>query len=427
MKHFWKDDAVKKNLFTGSVLILLFICLYNISHLIGIGKTVLSVLNPFLLGSAIAFILNVPMKKIEDSHFQAEKYQTEKWKKRKRSLSLLVTIFLAIVVIIFVLNLVVPKLSETISQIIKQIPTGISRLEAWADGLITRFPMLETVIQNAADNWQSLVQSLTSTLRSSGSKLLSGGFSAVSGFFSGLTNFIIGFIFAIYILTSKEKLGVQAKKVVYAVFSQKNATRVMEVSALSYKAFSSFISGQCVEAVILGCLFFVSMLLLQLPYAPLISVLIAVLALIPIVGSFIGCGIGVLLILLVSPVKAIIFLVWFLILQQIEGNLIYPYVVGNSVGLPGIWVLVSVTLGGSLFGVTGMLIFIPLTAVVYTLFKRFIARRLRDKNIRITEHGEIKDWDEDTEGSSSADAPSMENASAVDSSTNDSPKQDSPK
>ena len=389
MKHFWKDETVKKNLFTGSVLILLFICLYNFSSFIKIGKTLISVLNPFILGSAIAFILNVPMKKIEDSHFKAEKYQTDKWTKRKRSLSLLVTIFLAIVVIFFVLNLVIPKLSETVSQIVKQIPTGISRLSVWAEDLIAKFPILENAIISLTENWQSLVQSLTSTLRSSGTKLLSGGFSAVSGFFSGLTNFIIGFIFAIYILTSKDSLSVQIKKVIYALFSKKNANRIMEVSSLSYKAFSSFISGQCVEAVILGCLFFVSMLLLRLPYAPLISVLIAVLALIPIVGSFIGCGIGVLLILLESPVKALIFLVWFLILQQIEGNLIYPYVVGNSVGLPGIWVLVSVTIGGSLFGVSGMLVFIPLTAVIYTLFKRFIARRLRDKQLQISKTGEV--------------------------------------
>ena len=186
-----------------------------------------------------------------------------------------------------------------------------------------------------------------------------------------IINFFIGFVFAIYILLSKEKLGGQGKQILYALLSEKKADKVLEVCSISYRVFSRFLSGQCLEACILGALFVITMTIFRLPYAMLIGVLIGFCALIPIVGAFIGCGVGLFLILMVSPMKALVFLILFLVLQQLEGNLIYPKVVGNSVGLPSIWVLAAVTIGGNLMGVAGMLIFIPLCSVVYILFRMY--------------------------------------------------------
>ena len=214
--------------------------------------------------------------------------------------------------------------------------------------------------------------------------VLNSTMSAIGSIVSGMATFVIAFVFSCYVLLQKEKLSVQVKKVIYAFFSEKRAEWMLEVGSLASKAFSSFFTGQCVEALILGCMFFIVMSILNMPYTLLISVLIAFTALIPIFGAFIGCFIGAFLILMVDPMQMIIFVVTFLILQQIEGNLIYPKVVGSSVGLPSIWVLAAVTIGGSLMGVVGMLIFIPITSVVYTLFRASVYKHLRKKQRDIT-------------------------------------------
>ena len=197
-------------------------------------------------------------------------------------------------------------------------------------------------------------------------------------------NFAIGFVFSCYVLLQKEKLGRQVLKAAYAILPVKTVEYLGHVCTLASKVFSSFITGQCIEAVILGSMFFVSMTIGRFPYAMLIGVLISFTALIPVFGGIIGCWVGFFLILMVSPLKALAFLILFLILQQIEGNLIYPHVVGNSVGLPAIWVLVAVTLGGNLMGIVGMLIFIPLVSVIYTLFKEWVSERLEQKKVKIS-------------------------------------------
>ena len=197
---------------------------------------------------------------------------------------------------------------------------------------------------------------------------------------SGVTTFVIAFVFACYILLQKEKLRVQVRKVMYAFLSEKRVEWCLEVSSLTARSFSNFLTGQCVEAMILGMMFFIAMTIFNMPYAMLVGVLIAFTALIPIFGAFIGCVIGAFLILMVDPLQALGFVIMFLVLQQIEGNLIYPKVVGSSVGLPSIWVLAAVTVGGSLMGVVGMLIFIPIVSVVYNLFRASVYKRLRKKH-----------------------------------------------
>ena len=203
----------------------------------------------------------------------------------------------------------------------------------------------------------------------------------MSGIIGGVTNFVIAFIFSIYLILQKEKLGSHVKQTLYAILSEKHADLLVYVGRLSNKIFSSFLSGQCIEAVILGTMFFVTLSIFRLPYAVLIGVVIAITALIPIFGAFIGCAVGAYLIVMVDPMQALWFLIIFIILQQLEGNLIYPYVVGGSIGLPSLWVLFAVTVGASLFGVAGILLFIPLCSVLYSLFRDFIKNRLKKKSV----------------------------------------------
>ena len=377
-----KDPKSKRILMTGSILILLYFVLNNFVLLFGIFKKVIKVCMPFIIGAAIAYVLNVPMRKVEQGFFRnREKYKGEKWDKRRRALALTCTLFLTILVISLVAYLVIPQLIDTIAQLVRQIPTGIKNVTAWAEGLFAKYPDVYATIESWAANWQTILENVMIFLKNQLSSILAGSINAVSGIVSGLLNFIIGFIFSIYILLQKEKLADQSKKLIYAFVERKSADWWMTVADRADKTFTGFVSGQCVEAVIIGLMFFIVMTIFRLPYTLLISITIAVLALIPIVGTIIGCMVGCVLILLVAPVKVIVFLIIFVVIQQIEGNFIYPFVVGNSVGLPGIWVLVSLTVGGSLFGVAGMIVFIPLVSVLYALLREFVHDRLMEKGL----------------------------------------------
>ena len=223
-------------------------------------------------------------------------------------------------------------------------------------------------LNNLDVDLDKLLDSVIAFFRNGAGNVLNSTVYAIGSIVNGVTTFVIAFVFACYILLQKEKLGVQVKKVMHAFLKEKWEKRCLKVCTLTSKTFSNFLTGQCLEALILGSMFFVAMSLFKMPYALLVGVLVAFTALIPIFGAFIGCVVGAFLILMVDPLQALFFVIMFLVLQQIEGNLIYPKVVGNSVGLPSIWVLAAVTIGGSLMGVVGMLIFIPLVSVVYTLF-----------------------------------------------------------
>ena len=242
-----------------------------------------------------------------------------------------------------------------------------------------------------------MIQGGIDFLRNGAGSVLNTTFAAAKSIVSGLTTFFISAVFACYILLQKKKLTVQIQKVLYAFLPEKKVSTVLDICSLTYRTFSNFLTGQCMEAVILGTMFFISMSILRMPYALLIGVLIAFTALIPIFGAFIGCVIGTFLILMVNPMQAIGFIVLFLVLQQVEGNLIYPHVVGGSVGLPSMWVLVAVSLGGSLMGLVGMLIFIPMVSVIYTLFRGYVYERLRKKNITVFEKKEEKEHGTETE------------------------------
>ena len=380
--RFLKDEKVRKSLFTGTCLICIYFIIYNIRYIWDAAEKLMDIFVPFIVGAAIAFVLNVPMRWIEKGILRnREKFSGEKWDGLRRALALIITLLFTIIIISLLVYMVVPQLAVSIGQLIKQIPAGIKSLTEWADKEFSSKPIIQQMIDGFAKDWQSILEKLMGYMKKAINSALEGGINAITGIVSGLISFIVGFIFSLYVLVQKEKLGDQAKKIVYALFSKEMADEIMAVAKMSSRTFANFISGQCMEAVILASMFCVSMTIIGLPYAMLIGLLIGVMNLIPIVGAFIGCGIGALLILLVDPMKALIFVILFIVLQQIEGNLIYPKVVGDSVGLPGIWVLVSVTVGGSLFGVKGMVVFIPLVSVMYSLFRRLIYGRLKKKEL----------------------------------------------
>ncbi len=333
----------------------------------------IAMFSPFLLGGAIAFILNVPMRAIENTK------PMRTMKKYRRPVCLLLAIALVAGVLALVVFVVGPELLGTIVGLQNSIPLFFEKLLNQAVELFARYPGIVTYIQQIQINWEQVGKDIMGFLTNGAGTMVTSTLNAAISIVSGLANFCIGFVFAIYVLLQKETLVRQAGKVMRAYMPEKIYKTIFKVASLTERTFSNFLAGQCVEAVILGAMFFVTLTVMRLPYGLLIGVLIAFTALIPIFGAFVGCIVGAFLILMVSPVKALVFLVVFQILQQIEGNLIYPHVVGGSVGLPSIWVLVAVTVGGSAMGVLGMLVFIPLCSVVYTLLKEAVNARLERK------------------------------------------------
>lgn len=373
-------DLNKKNMKNLMILIvfavLVLVGVQRIENLAAGFVFLMRIVFPFILGGAMAFILNIPMHFLEGRLFAKAKK-----KKLVRPVSLVLSILFVVAILQIVLVVVIPEIAATFAGISKNIEAFLPKLEQWLTEAFPDSEQLEMWIESLEFNWDKILQSAVNFLKNGAGNVLSSTVTVAKTVINSLMNFFVGFVFACYILLQKEKLSVQVKKVLYAFLPRHAVEKTLQVAALSYKTFSSFVTGQCLEAVILGTMFFVSMSVLRFPYALLVGVLIAFTALIPIFGAFIGCVLGTFLILVSNPVQAIGFVILFFVLQQVEGNLIYPHVVGGSVGLPSIWVLVAVTVGGSLMGVVGMLIFIPLSSVLYALFKGWVHKRLEDRGI----------------------------------------------
>ena len=335
--------------------------------------------SPFVAGAAIAFIFNVPMRSIENQLGDIRKSGL------RRGLAIILTILCLVLLIMFVFELLIPQIRLTLASLSEKIPAFIDRTAQKLMVLIEENPDLGIWIQEAFHleslNWSNILKDLLSWLANQVSALMGGAVNVIGNVTSGIVNAVIGIVFAIYALGRKEILASQGRRILYSVLSERRADEVIRISRLTNVTFSNFISGQCLEAVILGCLFAVVMAILRLPYIPLVSVIIAVTALIPVVGAFVGCIVGAFFILVNDPIQAVTFIAMFLVLQQLENNLIYPRVVGTSIGLPGMWVLVAVTVGGEIMGVAGMLVMIPLVSVLYTLGREFTDYRLAERNI----------------------------------------------
>ena len=340
-----------------------------------IGK-IINIISPFVVGAAIAFILNVPMSFFERKF---SSFKTKKGKKLNKHFVRTISLVLAILVIVFILSLIikliVPEIVNIVSLLIENFPYYAEEIKSFATTLTEDYPEVTDVINNIEIDKAKL----QTQIKDIGTKFLTTSVSVVGNVVGSIVNLIVSLVFSIYILTSKDKLKEQAKKILYAYLTKEKAEGIIDLGRISRNIFQKFITGQCTEATILGTLSIIGMLVLKVPYAVPIGVLIGVTALIPIVGAFIGIIIGAVLILSVEPMKVLTFIVFILILQQIEGNLIYPKVVGSSVGLPGIWVLVAVSIGGDLFGIIGMLLGLPTASILYTIVKKDVYEKLEMK------------------------------------------------
>lgn len=299
--------------------------------------------------------------------------------KIRRTLSLVITLVLVAGVLFLVVFLIVPALGDTFSTVAKQMPYALARLRAWAYSIMDQYPDVAQRILSIEIDWEEVGARVGDWLRTSGGNVLTSTIGVATSVVGSLVNFFLALIFSFYVLLQKEKLGRQCKQLLYAFLPEKVAARVLYVCTMAGETFSRFLSGQCLEAFILGAMFFVAMTIFRFKYAVMISILIAVTALIPIFGAFIGFFVGTFLLLIDNAARAFWFVLLFFVLQQLEGNLIYPHVVGNSVGLPSIWVLVAVTVGGSAMGISGMLIFIPLCSVLYALTREEVYGRLQSR------------------------------------------------
>ena len=373
---------------------LLVVALWKFDVVLDVLKTIGQIIFPFILGGAIVFVINVPMSFLEKKIFENVKKENKAVRKLARPVSLLLTIVLVVGVIALVMIGVIPQLTKTMGSLMINITDFIPQIKIWIRDFFHDNREIMKLVDQVQFNPDQAIRWGISLLGNGAGNMMNTTVSAVGSVVSGLATFFIAFSFACYVLFQKEKLHVQVRKVLFAFLPKQKADAFLKVCSLTYRTFANFLTGQCLEAVILGCMFVVTLSILRMPYALLIGVLIAFTALIPIFGAFIGCAVGSFLIFMVSPKQAIIFIIVFLVLQQIEGNLIYPHVVGESVGLPSIWVLAAVTIGGNLMGIVGMLVFIPLLSVVYTIFRKVVYQRLKKRHIKQVTATDIEEYTE---------------------------------
>lgn len=373
---------------------LLVVALWKFDVVLDVLKTIGQIIFPFILGGAIVFVINVPMSFLEKKIFENVKKENKAARKLARPVSLLLTIVLVVGVIALVMIGVIPQLTKTMGSLMINITDFIPQIKIWIRDFFHDNREIMKLVDQVQFNPDQAIRWGISLLGNGAGNMMNTTMSAVGSVVSGLATFFIAFSFACYVLFQKEKLHVQIRKVLFAFLPKQKADAFLKVCSLTYRTFANFLTGQCLEAVILGCMFVVTLSILRMPYALLIGVLIAFTALIPIFGAFIGCAVGSFLIFMVSPKQAIIFIIVFLVLQQIEGNLIYPHVVGESVGLPSIWVLAAVTIGGNLMGIVGMLVFIPLLSVVYTIFRKVVYQRLKKRHIKQVTATDIEEYTE---------------------------------
>ena len=374
---------------------LLVVALWKFDVVLGVLKTIWDIIFPFVLGGAIAFLTNVPMSFLEKKIFENVKKKNKIVRKLKRPISLILTIVLVVGVIALVMFGVIPQLTRTMGTLVTSINDFIPQMQSWIGEFFHNNQEIMNLVDQIEFDPDQAIKWGISLLGNGAGNMMNTTMSAVGSIVSGVATFFIAFSFACYILFQKENLHIQIRKVFFAFLPRQKADTFLKVCSLTYRTFANFLAGQCLEPVILGSMFVVTLSILRMPYALLIGILIAFTALIPIFGAFIGCAVGSFLIFMVNPQQAILFVIVFLVLQQIEGNLIYPHVVGESVGLPSIWVLAAVTIGGNLMGIVGMLVFIPLLSVLYTIFREFVYLRLKKQNIKQVTKTEIEEYTEE--------------------------------
>lgn len=349
---------------------------------------IFNLLKPFIFGFCIAFILNIPLSKIEgmltgknkkgkikknsDKREKKVEPENKKTNRKLRLLSIVISLLIFIGIIFLTLFLVIPEFINTISIFKDSIPTAFNTCKEWLENVMSNNPQVIEKINEFKPDWQQLDENVTTWIKSTATGIIGVSIDFVISFFSGVINFFMGVIFAVYMLMQKEKLVCQFKRVFRAYIPEEKCNSLFHIGQITNDTFKKFFGGQFIEAILLGILCFIGMTIFRMPYALTISVLVGVTALIPVFGAFFGTAIGAILILAVDPMQAVWFVVYIIVLQQIDGNFIYPKVVGDSVGLPGIWVMLAVLVGGNSMGIIGMLIGVPIASVIYKLVKEYV-------------------------------------------------------
>nr|RAW04363.1 AI-2E family transporter [Aerococcus urinae] len=368
--------------FSGIAILLAVLWIMNNLNIISnfMGQ-IQNVISPFLVGAAIAFILSIPVNYIEKYLKRFDYFK--KHRKTLRGLAIVLSLILIVLLIYFLIFLVLPDFEDTITSFISIVPTTISQVISKVMRFIDRHPELVTYIQQLDINLNNLAQRAIAFVQSLATNLLSQTFTIGIGLVNSLFNLFISLVFGITVVSAKETLTRQVKKVIYAICNLPWANYLVNVGKLANDVFTNFVSGQVLEAFILGIMVYIGMLICHFPYALTISVIMGASGLIPIFGAIFGAVAGALLIVVTSPTKAILFIIFITVVQQLEGNIIYPRVVGGSVGLPGLWTLVAVTVGGAFFGLPGMLLSVPTVSVIYQLTAATINHRLDLKELDI--------------------------------------------
>lgn len=364
-KRLWK---------AGLILGTIYLCITYLHEIGAFIGTLLGVLSPLITGCIIAFVLNLLMKRLESWYFPHS--QNKFVIKSRRPVCIFLSMLTWALILALICTLVIPELVSSFTLIGKEIPPTLEWLYHFVSDNLDGIPSLQQMLLNLNLNWSVLVQKLLSYISLGVGDVINTALAVITGVFGLLTNLLIGIIFALYLLLDKERLLRQFSRLFEAHLKPKKYQQFLRLMRTANESFSSFIVGQFTESIILGLLCTIGMFLLRLPYAAMTGAVVGATALIPIVGAYIGAGIGAFMILTVDPMKALFFLIFLIILQQIEGNFIYPKVVGTSVGLPGIWVLAAVIVGGGLFGIFGMVLGVPLAATIYKVLKSRVSRKL---------------------------------------------------
>ena len=370
-----KRDIKKNIILIITYIELIIFVLVNFEKILSILGYIINIFSPFIFGAIVAFVLNVLVNFIERKLFGKVKKKT--WLKIKRPLSIAISVVLVIFIIVFIMNLLIPQLKNSVSLFTDSLPTYKEDII----NIMNKFNLEETTIKKVSDYLDNFGKVITDYIKGNSKDVITVTTEVATSLIAIISKAVIAIVFAIYIIAQKETLKRQFNKLMSAYLKPRTVNRINKYASMANTTFSNFVTGQCLEALIFGSLCFLGMLILRLPYATTIAVLLGFTALIPVFGAFIGTFLGAFLILMISPIKAIIFVVFILVLQQIEGNLIYPKVVGKSVGLPGIWVLLSVTIGASVGGILGMLIATPLCSLLYILLRQAVNDRINSNKI----------------------------------------------
>lgn len=371
-----KNNTRKNIILIISYIAVLIFALIYFDKIMSLLGNIINIFSPFLFGIIIAFVINVLVNFIEKILFGKIK-KDKFFKKVKRPFSITISYIIVILLIVFVINLLIPQLKNSASLFTESLPGYKEDIVQ----ILNRFDISDSTVGKVSEYMDNFSKVITDYIKGNSKDVLTITTEVATSIITIVSKAIIAIVFSIYMIAQKETLNRQVNKIMTAYLKPRTISMIKNFAGNANKVFSNFVTGQCLEAIIFGTLAFIGMLILKLPYASTIAVLLGFTAIIPVFGAFVGTILGAILILMVSPVKAIIFVIFVLVLQQIEGNLIYPKVVGKSIGLPGMWVLLSVTVGASIGGILGMLLATPLCSILYSLFTDIINERIKSRKI----------------------------------------------